>query len=199
MYRYSFKHFFDFILSAFGLLLLSPVILIIIICLLYVNKGKPFFLQERPGKKGKIFKIIKFKTMRDPKAGEDVHSPERITKIGSFIRKYSLDEILQLVNVLIGDMSLVGPRPLLIQYLPLYNDEQSKRHDVRPGVTGWAQVKGRNAISWPQKFEYDIWYVDNLSFFLDLKILFLTANKVFKKEGIYSQNNTIMPVWKSNL
>ncbi len=154
--------------------------------LFFVNKGKPFFFQKRPGKNEKIFSIIKFKTMNDKKDSNGNLLPfhERVTKVGSFVRKYSLDEIPQLLNVIIGDMSLIGPRPLLVQYLPLYNSTQKRRHDVRPGISGWAQVNGRNAISWEQKFEFDVYYVDHLSFLLDLKILWLTAKKVLVREGV---------------
>lgn len=200
MYNPYIKRFLDFMLAIGGLLILSPVLIAIIIVLLIVNNGKPFFLQARPGKNGKLFNIIKFKTMLDLKSTneKDVHSLSRVTKAGAFIRKYSLDELLQLVNVLKGDMSLIGPRPLLIQYLPLYNEEQQKRHDVRPGITGWAQIKGRNSISWNQKFEYDIWYVENLNFMLDLKILWLTLLKVIKKEGVNSDGEITMEVWSGN-
>ncbi len=200
MYYPYIKRLLDFILSLTGILVLSPVIILIVIILLFVNKGKPFFLQSRPGKKGELFKIIKFKTMSDLKSNQekDVHNVARITKTGAFIRKYSLDEILQLINVLKGDMSLIGPRPLLIEYLPLYNNIQKRRHDVRPGITGWAQIKGRNAISWNQKFEYDVWYVDNIGCMLDIKILFLTIKKVIKKEGINTNQNITMTAWKGN-
>jgi len=194
------KRILDFLMSVLGLALLSPLLIVLIIILLFVNHGKPFFVQERPGRGGKLFKIIKFKTMRDlnPDADFDVHSPKRVTKIGSFIRKYSLDELLQLVNVFRGDMSLVGPRPLLIEYLPLYNEEQSKRHDVRPGITGWAQINGRNALSWSEKFKFDTWYVEHVSFTLDTVIIFKTILKVFNKEGVNQGEETIMPVWKGN-
>jgi len=200
MYNPYIKRLLDFILSLIGILLLSPVILTIVILLLFVNKGKPFFLQLRPGKEGKLFKIIKFKTMADlkPNQEKDIHNVSRITKTGAFIRKYSLDEILQLINVLKGDMSLIGPRPLLIEYLPLYNDLQKRRHDVKPGITGWAQIKGRNAISWNQKFEYDVWYVDHIGFTLDCKILLLTIKKVIQKEGINTSQNITMTAWKGN-
>ncbi len=199
MYNPYIKRVLDFFLSLFGVLLLSPFIIILVLILFVVNNGKPFFLQQRPGKNGKLFKIIKFKTMSDLKSDEkDIHNVSRITKVGAFVRKYSLDEILQLINVLKGDMSLIGPRPLLEEYLPLYNDVQKKRHNVRPGITGWAQVKGRNTISWIQKFEYDVWYVENISFMLDVKILFLTLQKVVKKEGVNVDQNTIMPAWKGN-
>ena len=163
--------------------------------LIFVNGGKAFFFQERPGKHERIFKIIKFKTMNDKTDanGELLHPSERLTKAGIFIRKYSLDEIPQLLNVIKGDMSIIGPRPLLIRYLPRYNDVQKQRHNIKPGITGWAQVNGRNAISWEQKFEYDVWYVKNQSFLLDLKIVFRTIYKVFKKDGIYSVDNDIVP------
>ena len=200
LYANFLKRILDFLMALIGLSLLSPFLLILIIVLSYVNHGKPFFLQERPGKDGKTFRIIKFKTMRDlnPEADLDVHSPKRITKIGSFIRKYSLDELLQLVNVFKGDMSLVGPRPLLMEYLPLYNDEQRRRHSVRPGITGWAQINGRNALSWSEKFKFDTWYVDHVSFTLDTVIIFRTILKVFRKEGVNQGKETIMPVWKGN-
>jgi len=165
---------------------LSPVFIFVMIGLFFANQGKPFFFQQRPGKNERIFKIIKFKTMNDKKDenGNLLPDAERLTKIGSFVRKTSLDEIPQLINVLKGDMSLVGPRPLRTYYLPLYSEEQKRRHHVRPGITGWAQVNGRNAISWTRKFELDVWYVDNLTFFLDIKIFFLTVKKVFVREGI---------------
>ncbi len=200
MYNPYVKRLLDFVLSFLGIVMLSPIILVLVLLLIVVNSGKPFFFQLRPGKNGRLFKIIKFKTMSDLKSEDkdDVHNVSRITKSGAFIRKYSLDEILQLINVLKGDMSLIGPRPLLVEYLPLYNETQKKRHNVRPGITGWAQVKGRNAISWNQKFEYDVWYVENLSFILDIKILFLTIKKVIKKEGVNIDQNTIMPAWKGN-
>ncbi|HLS71376.1 MAG TPA: sugar transferase [Chitinophagaceae bacterium] len=186
MYKYFFKRLFDFLIAFLGLLLLSPIFIIVTIALYFANQGKPFFFQARPGKDERIFKIIKFKSMNDKKdaAGNLLPDAARLTKIGSLVRKTSLDEIPQLINVLKGEMSLIGPRPLLIEYLKLYNEEQKKRHNVRPGITGWAQVNGRNAISWTKKFEYDLWYVENISFLLDLKILFLTIKKVFVREGI---------------
>ncbi len=197
MYRSFLKRVLDFFAAGIGLLLLSPVLLTVVVILLFANKGKPFFLQTRPGKNEKLFKIIKLKSMNDKKdeKGELLPYEQRITKIGAFVRKYSLDEIPQLFNVLKGDMSLIGPRPLLVQYLPLYNQQQKRRHDVKPGITGWAQVNGRNAISWKQKFEYDVWYVDNLSLLLDIKILFKTIKKVLIKEGVNSQVNLNMPVF----
>ncbi len=189
------KRFFDLITALIAFLFLFPVFLIILWCLLIVNKGKPFFFQERPGKHEKLFKIVKFKTMRDldPNAEKDVHNLNRVTKIGHFIRKYSLDEIPQLINVIKGDMSVVGPRPLLVHYLPLYNDFQKQRHNVRPGITGWAQVKGRNSISWEKKFDLDVWYVNNLSLFLDLKIILLTVKRLVIPEGINSSEGMNMP------
>lgn len=200
MYKLFFKRIIDFFAALFGLLLLSPVFIIVTICLFFTNQGKPFFFQARPGKDEKIFRIIKFKTMNDKKdnSGNLLPDAKRLTKIGSFVRKTSLDEIPQLLNVLKGDMSLIGPRPLLVQYLPLYNAGQKRRHEVRPGITGWAQVNGRNAISWQQKFEYDVWYVDNISVWLDIKILFLTIRKVFVREGISQEGQATMEVFKGN-
>lgn len=186
MYKNYLKRLFDFLAAFFGLILLSPILIVVMIGLYFANQGKPFFFQARPGKNERIFKIIKFKTMNDRK---DVHGKllpdaDRLTPIGAFVRKTSLDEIPQLINVLKGDMSLIGPRPLLPQYLSLYNAEQKRRHEVRPGITGWAQVNGRNAISWKRKFELDVEYVDNLSLLMDLKVFFTTFKKVFKSEGI---------------
>lgn len=189
MYHLFFKRLFDFIVALFGLILLSPIFIIVTIGLYFANDGKPFFFQDRPGLKGMLFKIIKFRTMNDKKDsnGSLLSDAERLTSIGAFVRKTSLDEIPQLINVLKGDMSLVGPRPLLPQYLSLYSELQKKRHDVRPGITGLAQVNGRNAISWSKKFEFDIWYVEHLSLILDIKIFFLTIKKVFVREGISAQ------------
>lgn len=186
MYKIIFKRLFDFILSLLGFLFILPIFLVVLIGLYFANQGKPFFIQQRPGKNGVIFKIIKFKTMNDKKDGKGnlLSDAERLTSIGKFVRKTSLDEIPQLINVIKGDMSLIGPRPLLIQYLSLYNDFQNRRHEVKPGITGWAQVNGRNAISWDKKFELDVWYVDNISFVLDIKIIFRTIQKVVKSEGI---------------
>jgi undecaprenyl phosphate N,N'-diacetylbacillosamine 1-phosphate transferase len=186
MYLLFVKRLIDFFLSFIAFILVFPCFIIITFLLLFSNKGKPFFLQKRPGKNEKLFSIIKFKTMNDVKNknGELLPFDQRITKVGAFIRKYSLDEIPQLINVFKGDMSLIGPRPLLIEYLPLYSEKQKQRHNVRPGITGWAQVNGRNTILWVRKFEYDIWYVENISFMLDLKILFLTIKKVIIKEGV---------------
>lgn len=194
MYRKGFKRCFDFILSLMGLIVISPIFLVVMILLFFYNKGAgAFFTQSRPGKNGKIFKVIKFKSMTDEKDEQGVLLPneKRITPIGTFIRKTSLDEIPQLINVLKGDMSLIGPRPLRVDYLPLYSKEQSRRHDVRPGITGWAQVNGRNSISWAEKFKLDVWYVDNISFLLDFKIISLTIKKVFMREGINQDASSI--------
>jgi undecaprenyl phosphate N,N'-diacetylbacillosamine 1-phosphate transferase len=186
MYKNIIKPIFDFIFALVGLLFFMPVFILVYILLKFANHGDAFFFQLRPGKNGNIFKIIKFKTMSEAKDanGNLLSDGERLTKIGAFVRKTSLDEIPQLLNVLKGDMSLIGPRPLLTQYLHLYNDFQNRRHEVKPGITGWAQVNGRNAISWDKKFELDVWYVDHCSFFVDIKILFKTVLKVVKKEGI---------------
>jgi undecaprenyl phosphate N,N'-diacetylbacillosamine 1-phosphate transferase len=188
MYKAIIKRLADFIASFLGLLVLSPIILIITLILSFSNKGKPFFYQRRPGKNEKFFKIIKFKTMNDNTDvnGKLLPDEDRITKTGEFVRRTSLDEIPQLFNVLRGDMSLIGPRPLLVEYLQHYNKEQRQRHLIRPGITGWAQVNGRNTIGWQQKFEYDVWYVRNISFLLDCKILWLTVLKVIKSDDILS-------------
>jgi lipopolysaccharide/colanic/teichoic acid biosynthesis glycosyltransferase len=190
----------DFIISMIGFIILSPLFLIVVIALLIANNGKVFFLQSRPGLHGKIFTVIKFKTMSDKKDKSGLLLPDaaRLTVAGSFIRKTSLDEIPQLLNVMKGDMSLVGPRPLLIDYLPLYNDFQKRRHEVKPGITGWAQVNGRNAITWDQKFQFDVWYVEHLSFLVDLRIFFLTIRKVFKSEGINSGTAATMDKFIGN-
>ncbi len=194
MYRSFFKPLLDFLIALIGFIILSPIFIICVIFLMIANNGKPFFFQARPGKNGKIFKVIKFKTMNDKKDlnGNLLPDAERLTAVGSFIRKTSLDEIPQLLNVIKGDMSLIGPRPLLVEYLPLYSKEQSRRHVVKPGITGWAQVNGRNAISWEEKFKYDIYYVDHLSFALDFKIFFRTIEKVFKSEGINAADSATM-------
>lgn len=195
VYKHLIKPFFDILAASIGFILLFPVFATTWLMLIIKNNGKAFFYQERPGKNERIFKIIKFKTMNDKTDvhGELLPPSERLTKAGIFVRKYSLDEIPQLLNVIKGDMSIIGPRPLLIRYLPRYNDFQKQRHNIKPGITGWAQVNGRNAISWEQKFEYDVWYVKNMSLQLDIKILFLTVYKVFKKDGIYSVENDIVP------
>lgn len=201
MYRNFFKPILDFSLALTGFLVLSPVFLFVAVALFIANNGKPFFCQLRPGKDGKFFKIIKFKTMNDKKDSEGKLLPDadRLTPIGAFVRKTSLDEIPQLLNVIKGDMSLIGPRPLLPAYLPLYNDFQRRRNDVKPGITGWAQVNGRNAISWEKKFELDVWYVENMSFPLDLKILLMTVMKVFKSEGITQEGHVTSEEFKGNL
>lgn len=196
MYQKLIKPLLDFTAALTGLVLLSPVFIAVAVFLCFANNGKPFFFQLRPGKNGKIFRIVKFRTMNDKtdEKGALLPDEQRLTPIGSFVRKTSLDEIPQLINVLKGDMSMVGPRPLLTGYLHLYNDFQSQRHKVKPGITGLAQVNGRNAISWDKKFEYDVWYVNHISFILDLKILLKTIQKVLKSEGINSGDSaTIEP------
>lgn len=188
----------DFIVSLVALCLLLPLFIVTAIFLGIANRGTPFFFQRRPGKNNRIFLLMKFKTMNDLKDSQGNLLPDekRITRVGKFIRKSSLDEIPQLFNVLKGDMSLVGPRPLLVEYLPLYSQRQIRRHEVRPGITGWAQVNGRNAISWEQKFEYDVWYVENISFALDARIFIRTFKKIFKSEGISQQGHATMPIFK---
>lgn len=200
MYSRIFKRFLDFTLSMIVFIIFFPIFLIIATFLFFANNGKPFFYQTRPGKDEKLFKIIKFKSMNDKKNkdGELLPDEKRLTKVGLFVRRTSLDEIPQLLNVIKGDMSLVGPRPLLISYLPLYNEQQRKRHLIKPGITGWAQVNGRNAISWKQKFEYDVWYVENCSFILDMKIFWLTALKVIKRDGISSNTSATMEFFTGN-
>ena len=195
MYNSFFKRFLDILISGIVLLSISPILLVVAVGLHFANKGAgAFFTQDRPGKNGKIFKVIKYKTMTDERDAEGNLLPdaERLTKVGRFVRSTSIDELPQLINVLKGDMALIGPRPLLPQYLPLYSPEQARRHEVRPGITGWAQIHGRNAISWTKKFEYDVWYVDHCSFLLDLKIVFLTIKKVFIREGISQEGQATM-------
>ncbi|AUC82943.1 sugar transferase [Lacinutrix sp. Bg11-31] len=186
MYKNFIKRILDFIFALIGLILSSPIFLLLIVILIISNRDSCFFFQKRPGKKGEIFKVIKFKTMNDKKDkdGNLLSDDKRLTKLGKFVRKTSLDELPQLINVLKGDMSLIGPRPLLPEYLPLYTLNQNKRHNVKPGITGWAQVNGRNSISWEKKFELDVWYVENVSFMLDFKILIKTVLKVIKSEDI---------------
>ena len=195
MYNLIFKRLIDFVVSLLALIALLPLFFVLFIFLSFANNGSPFLVQRRPGKKEKIFKIIKFKTMNDKKDSEGnfLEDEKRLTKIGSIVRKTSLDEIPQLINVLKGDMSLIGPRPLLPEYLPFYNDFQNQRHKVKPGITGWAQVNGRNAISWEEKFEYDVWYVNNISFWLDIKILILTIRKIFKISEVSAEQHVTMP------
>ena len=195
------KRFFDLSISLAIILLIWPILILISLWLHFANKGAgAFFLQDRPGRHGKIFKVIKFKTMTDERdiEGNLLPDEQRLTTIGKFVRSTSIDELPQLINVLKGDMSLIGPRPLLPQYLPLYSKEQARRHEVRPGITGWAQVNGRNAISWIRKFELDVWYVDHCSFSLDLKIIFLTIKKVFVREGISSDTCSTMEAFNGN-
>ncbi len=191
MYIHFFKRILDFVLALVGILLLLPIFIFVFIFLAISNNGKPFFFQTRPGKNEKTFKIVKFRTMNDKKdvEGNLLPDAERLTAVGRFVRKTSLDEIPQLLNVLKGDMSIIGPRPLLVSYIPLYNSEQKKRHNVKPGITGWAQVNGRNAISWEEKFRYDVWYVENVSLILDIKIIFKTIKKVLVSDGITSQTS----------
>lgn len=201
MYSFFLKRLIDFIVVFGVLVIIWPILLIMILWLHFANRGAgAFFTQERPGQYGKIFKVIKFKTMTDERDenGDLLPDEKRLTKIGKFIRSTSVDELPQLFNVLKGDMSLIGPRPLLPQYLPLYSKEQARRHEVRPGITGWAQVNGRNAISWTKKFELDVWYVDHCSFLLDLKIIFLTVKKVFVREGISSDTSVTMEPFIGN-
>jgi lipopolysaccharide/colanic/teichoic acid biosynthesis glycosyltransferase len=200
MYAPIIKPFFDFFVALFGLVLLSPLFLIVTILLFIANSGKPFFTQQRPGKHGRIFRIIKFKTMNDfkDKDGKLLPDSERLTGIGKFVRKTSLDEIPQLLNVIMGDMSLIGPRPLLTHYLHLYTDFQNRRHEVKPGITGWAQVNGRNSISWDKKFELDVWYVDHISFIVDIKILYNTILKVLKSDGINAADSATIEPFNGN-
>lgn len=192
MYRHFFKRIIDACIALIALLLISPLLLIITVWLHFANKGAGvFFLQERPGKNGKIFRVIKYKTMTDERdeQGQLLPDEKRLTAVGRFVRSTSIDELPQLFNVLKGDMSLIGPRPLLPQYLTLYSKEQARRHEVRPGISGWAQCHGRNTISWAQKFEYDVWYVDHLSFWTDLKIIGLTIKSVVKRSGISEEGH----------
>lgn len=195
MYKHFFKRLIDFIIVFTALAVIWPFLLAITIWLHFANKGAgAFFFQERPGKDGKIFKVIKFKTMTDERdaQGNLLPDADRLTPVGRFVRSTSIDELPQLLNVLKGDMALIGPRPLLVKYLPLYSPEQARRHEVRPGITGWAQCHGRNAISWTKKFEYDVWYVDHISFWTDLKIIFLTVKKVICREGISQEGQATM-------
>ncbi len=200
MYKKIIKGVVDFLVSLIILLATFPILVVVALLLFVANQGNPFFFQLRPGKEGQLFKIIKFKTMNDKKdkEGNLLSDAQRLTPIGSFIRKTSVDELPQLLNVLKGDMSLIGPRPLLPEYLPLYNEFQKRRHEVKPGITGWAQVNGRNAISWAQKFDYDVWYVDNLSLKTDLRIVYLTINKVIKSEGITATGQVTTESFKGN-
>ena len=201
MYKHFLKRIIDFVLVFGVLTVIWPILLVMAIWLHFANKGAgAFFTQERPGKGGKVFKVIKFKTMTDERDADGNLLPDadRLTNVGRFVRSTSIDELPQLINVLKGDMALIGPRPLLVQYLPLYSKEQARRHDVRPGITGWAQVNGRNAISWTKKFELDVWYVDHCSFLLDVKIIFLTIKKVFVREGISQEGQATMEFFTGN-
>lgn len=195
MYKHFFKRVLDFLISFVALVIISPILLVIIIFLHFANKGAGvFFTQDRPGKDGKIFKVIKFKTMTDERGADGNLLPDmdRITKVGSFVRSMSIDELPQLINVLKGNMSLIGPRPLLVQYLPLYSPEQARRHEVRPGISGWAQVHGRNAISWAEKFKLDVWYVDHCTLWTDIRIIFITIKNVLARKDINQSGETTM-------
>jgi undecaprenyl phosphate N,N'-diacetylbacillosamine 1-phosphate transferase len=194
MYGSLVKRVIDFMLSLVGLIGISPFLLFFTVLLFFVNRGSPFYLHERPGRNGRIFRLIKFKTMSDRRDanGMLLSDVQRLTSVGRFMRSLSLDEFPQLINVLKGDMSLIGPRPLLVRYLPLYNARQLRRHEVRPGMTGWAQINGRNALSWQEKFEYDVWYVDNVCFLLDIKILWMTMLKVLQRDGINATDDVLM-------
>ena len=195
MYKHFLKRFFDFFISLIAIICISPILLIVTIWLHFANKGAgAFFFQERPGKDGKIFKVIKFKTMTDERDEEGNLLPDaqRLTKVGRLVRSTSIDELPQLINVLKGDMALIGPRPLMPKYLTLYTPEQMRRHEVRPGITGWAQIHGRNAISFTERFKLDVWYVDHLTFALDMKIFFMTILKIFKREGISAEGQATM-------
>ena len=201
MYKKFFKRWLDFVIVSCVLLVIWPVLLVITVGLHFANKGAgAFFTQERPGKDGKLFKVIKFKSMTDERDedGRLLPDAQRLTAVGRFIRSTSLDELPQLLNVLKGDMALIGPRPLLPQYLPLYSKEQARRHEVRPGITGWAQVHGRNAISWTEKFKLDVWYVDHVSLRVDLEVVFLTIKKVLKREGISQEGQATMEMFNGN-
>ncbi len=201
LYRSFFKRVIDVIASGCALLIISPVLAAVTIWLHFANKGAgAFFLQERPGKNSKIFRVIKFKTMTDERdaKGELLPDAQRLTKVGRFVRSTSIDELPQLWNVFKGDMSLIGPRPLRTYYLPLYSPEQARRHEVRPGITGWAQTHGRNSITWKQKFEYDVWYVDHLSFLVDCRIILLTIQKVFKREGISAEGQATVEAFNGH-
>ena len=201
MYKHFFKRFFDFWIALLALICLSPLLLVVTLWLHFANKGAgAFFLQERPGKDGRIFKIVKFKTMTDERdaQGQLLSDEARLTRVGRFVRSISIDELPQLVNVLKGDMALIGPRPLLPKYLPLYSEEQMRRHAVRPGISGWAQCHGRNAISWTEKFKLDVWYVDHLSLWVDIKIIYLTILKVLKRDGISEEGQATMEAFNGH-
>ncbi|MDD6076540.1 MAG: sugar transferase [Bacteroidales bacterium] len=201
MYKHFFKRVIDFTIALVALLIISPILLVVTIWLHFANKGAgAFFFQERPGLHGKIFKVIKFKTMTDERDAEGNLLPDadRLTKVGKFVRSTSIDELPQLVNVLKGDMALIGPRPLLVRYLPLYSPEQARRHDVRPGISGWAQCHGRNAISWTEKFKLDVWYVDHCSLWTDLQVIFITIKKVLVRDGISAEGQATMEAFNGH-
>lgn len=201
MYKFFFKRFFDFWISLIALICISPILMIVTIWLHFANKGAgAFFFQERPGKGGKIFKVIKYKTMTDERDAEGNLLPDaqRMTKVGSFLRSTSLDELPQLINVLKGDMALIGPRPLLVQYLPLYSKEQARRHEIRPGISGWAQCHGRNAISWTEKFKLDVWYVDHVSLITDIKVIYITIKNVLMRKDINSATAATMEAFNGH-
>lgn len=196
MYKHFFKRLFDFIISLIAIICISPILLVVTIWLLFANKGAgAFFFQERPGKDAKIFKVIKFKTMTDERDAEGNLLPDaqRLTKVGKFVRSTSIDELPQLINVLKGDMALIGPRPLLVKYLPLYSPEQARRHEVRPGISGWAQCHGRNAITWTEKFKLDVWYVDHCTLWTDIQVVFITIKNVLMRKDINSAAAATMP------
>lgn len=201
MYKHFFKRFFDFWISLIVIICISPILLLVTIWLQYANKGAgAFFLQERPGKNAKIFKVIKFKTMTDERGvdGELLPDAQRLTKVGRFVRSTSIDELPQLINVVKGDMALIGPRPLLVKYLPLYSTEQMRRHEVRPGISGWAQCHGRNAISWTEKFKLDVWYVDHCTLWTDLQVIWITIMKVLKRADISEEGQATMEPFTGN-
>lgn len=201
MYKYFLKRFIDFWISLIALIVISPILLMVTIWLHFANKGAgAFFFQERPGKNAKIFKVIKFKTMTDERDAEGNLLPDeaRLTKVGKFVRSTSIDELPQLVNVLKGDMALIGPRPLLVQYLPLYSPEQARRHEVRPGISGWAQCHGRNAISWTEKFKLDVWYVDHCTLLTDIQVIIITIKNVLMRKDINSATSVTMEFFDGN-
>lgn len=201
MYKHFFKRFLDFWISLIALIIISPILIVVTIWLHFANKGAgTFFLQERPGKNEKIFKVIKYKTMTDEKdeTGKLLPDAQRLTKVGRFVRSTSIDELPQLINVLKGDMALIGPRPLLVKYLPLYSEEQKRRHEVRPGISGWAQCHGRNNISWSEKFKLDVWYVDHCSLWTDIKVIWITVMKVLKRADINEAGQATMEEFKGN-
>lgn len=201
MYKHFFKRFFDFWISLIVLIIISPILIVVTIWLHFANKGAgAFFTQDRPGKDGKIFKVIKYKTMTDERDAEGTLLPDekRLTKVGKFVRSTSIDELPQLINVLKGDMALIGPRPLLVQYLPLYSPEQARRHEVRPGISGWAQCHGRNAIGWTEKFKLDVWYVDHCSLWTDIQVIFITIKNVLMRKDINSATAATMEAFNGH-